>query len=157
MLASIGFFTNKNKSRKNKLRSRIARKFRKLSLAGLAFTLSFSLLGANVLAASTGGENHEDTVDYCMIVHDVTVGLQELDGISESEKEAIVESASDYYIHTWYWYNRIWGQLVNDYETDFSDVNWDQEGVYEVTVYLPAQEGLAGRLLGRIRSLIQST
>ena len=107
MLKSIGFYSNKNKFRKNKMRSRISSKFRKWGLVGLVFMLCSSLVTVNVSAASTGDENHKDTRDYCMIVNDVSVGLKELEGRSVSEKEAIVESASDYYIHTWYRYPRI--------------------------------------------------
>ena len=69
------------------MRSRISSKFRKWGLVGLVFMLCSSLVAVNVSAASTGDENHKDTRDYCMIVNDVTVGLQELEGRSESEKE----------------------------------------------------------------------
>ena len=87
MFASVRSFSYKNKFRKNKMRSRIAVKLRKWGLMGVVFALCFSLIAVPVFAASTGAENHEDTEDYCMIVHEVTVGLQEWYGKIEAEKE----------------------------------------------------------------------
>ena len=75
---------------------------RKWGAAGLAFVLCFMLISSPVNAASTGVEHHKDTYDYCMRVHDVTVGLQELEGKSESENAAIVQSASACIVYTWY-------------------------------------------------------
>ena len=95
MLASKSSFSKLNKVCKNRKRS-IAFLFRKWSLKGLVFVLCFSLVALPVLAVSTGSERHKDTRDYCMRVSDVTVGLQELDGLSESEKLDLVESASNY-------------------------------------------------------------
>jgi hypothetical protein len=67
-----------------------------------------------------------------MSVCDVTVGLQELDGLSESEKEDLVESASNYQMYIWLRYLYYRGQRVYDYETDFGEVDWEEEGEYEV-------------------------
>ena len=133
----IEIFLNKNKFHKRKICSRIAFKLRKWGVVGLVFMLCFTLTASPVFASSTGDEHHKDTRDYCMIVHDVTVGLQELEGRNESEKTAIVESASEYNIHRWYIYPIILGQNVYDYVTDYSQVNWSQEGKYTVTVSLP--------------------
>ena len=79
VLASIGLNSNKNKSRKSIMRRRTAIGFRRWSLVGLVFALCFSLGPMPVYAASTGDEHHDDTRDYCMFAHDVTVGLQELE------------------------------------------------------------------------------
>ena len=136
MLASIRFFLQFKIFRKNKICSRVAFLFRRWSLKGLVFVLCFSLVALPVCAVSTGSERHKDTRDYCMSVRDVTVGLQELDGLSESEKLDIVESASNYRMYIWRSYLIYRGQRVYDYETDDSEVDWEEEGVYEITVYL---------------------
>lgn len=99
MLTSKGLFLKNNKFPKNKKRSRISKRFRKWSLVGLILVLCFTLAVLPVFAASSGREHHKDTIDYCIRVHDVIVGLQELEGKSESEKIEIVESASKYSIY----------------------------------------------------------
>ena len=57
------------------MRRRTSIEIRRWSLVGLVFALCFSPGSMPVYAASTGDENHDDTRDYCMFVHDVTVGL----------------------------------------------------------------------------------
>ena len=131
----MGFLSN-NKFHKNKKYSTTAFRLRKWRVAGLAFVFCIILMSLPVYAASTGEEHHMDT-SYCMRVHDVTVGLKELKGKSESEKASIVESASGYVFYIWIRYPFNKGQRVYDYETDFSQVDWAAGGTYTVTVYLP--------------------
>ena len=99
MQAFMGF--SNNKIHKRSKSSRTALRLRKWGVAGLAFVICFMMLSSPVYAATQGSGYHKDTRDYCMIVHDVTAGLQELEGKSVAEKEVIVEAASEYSIHTW--------------------------------------------------------
>ena len=98
----MGFFV-KSKFHKNKRHRGSAFKLRKWGTTGLVFVLCLVLLSSQVYAASAGSKHHQDTIDYCMTVHDVSVGLQELNGKSDSAKSAIVESASGYVFYTWFY------------------------------------------------------
>ena len=130
------FFSN-NKFHKNTKYGRAAFTLRDWRVVGLAFVLCFMLMPFSVYAATTGSEHHKDTRDYCMTVHDVSVGLQELEGRSESQKEDRVESASKYRFYLWNQYPYRTGARVHNQVSDFSNVNWTKEGTYTINVSLP--------------------
>ena len=88
-------------------------------------------------AAGSGSRHHADTADYCMRVSDVTVGLSELSGLSEGEKQALVEKVSDYAIYTWSVPYRAWADKVSP-RGDFGSVSWDRAGSYKISISLPS-------------------
>ena len=111
--------------------------------AALVFLLCFFMtLTVPVQAASSGAEHHEDTLDYCLRAHDVTVNMTELQGLDNGQKKALVENASGYAFYTWKRLWREWGDKVSG-SGDFSGVNWEQEGTYKITVRMtPLNEGV---------------
>ena len=111
--------------------------------AALVFMLCFFMtLTVPVQAASGGAEHHEDTLDYCLRAHDVTVNMTELQGLDNGQKKALVENASGYAFYTWKRLWREWGDKVSG-SGDFSGVNWEQEGTYKITVRMtPLNEGV---------------
>lgn len=106
--------------------------------AALVFMLCFFMaFTVPAQAASSGSERHEDTQDYCLRAHDVTVYMSELQGLDAGQKKALVENASGYAFYTWRITYRAWADRVSG-SGDFSGVNWDQEGSYKITVRMPA-------------------
>ncbi len=106
--------------------------------AALVFVLCFFMAFTMPIQAASGGtEHHEDTLDYCLRAHDVTVNMTELQGLDDGQKKALVENASGYAFYTWRILYRAWQERVSG-SGDFSGVNWEQEGSYKITVRMPA-------------------
>ena len=106
--------------------------------AALVFVLCFFMAFTMPIQAASGdAEHHEDTLDYCLRVHNVTVYMSELQGLEAGQKKALVENASGYAFYTWRIPYRAWEERVSG-SGDFSGVNWDQEGSYKITVRMPA-------------------
>ena len=106
-------------------------------LSFLAVICLVILMAFPAYAARSGSGHHADTADYCMRVSDVTVGLSELSGLSEGEKQALVEKVSDYEIYTWSVPYRSWGERVSP-RGNFGSVSWDRAGSYRISVSLPS-------------------
>ncbi len=116
---------------------RLAAMARKRAAASLVFVLCFLMVfTAPVYAASKGQVHHEDTADYCMRAGNVNVKLSELQGLDNSQKQALVEKTSEYAFYKWEVAYFIKGDSVSA-TGDFSSVDWNRAGSYTITVELP--------------------
>lgn len=100
----------------------------------LCFVMAFSIPAD---AAEKGFSHHEDTWDYCMRASNVTVGLSELQGLDDSQKQELVERTSGYAFYRWDVEYVAWGDSVSA-SGDFSGVDWNRAGYYRITVKLPS-------------------
>lgn len=117
---------------------RLAAPARKKAAAALVFMLCFIMaFSIPADAAEKGFSHHEDTLDYCMRASNVTVGLTELQGLDESQKQELVERTSGYAFYRWDVEFVVWGDSVSA-SGDFSGVDWNHAGVYRITVKLPS-------------------
>ncbi|MGX8686120.1 MAG: hypothetical protein ACSW73_04765, partial [Spirochaetales bacterium] len=81
---------------------RLAATTRKRAAAVLVFVLCFLLAFTTpVYAADKDSIHHIDTSDYCMRASDVNVKLSELQGLDDSQKQALVERTSGYAFYKW--------------------------------------------------------
>lgn len=115
--------------------------------ASLLLVFCFSMfISLSAAAAERGQVHHVDTEDYCLQAGNVTVGLSELGGLDDGQKQALVESASGYAFYLWKVTYRVCGESAAG-TGDFSAVNWEREGTYEIRVAMPSlTEGVASEI-----------
>lgn len=111
---------------------------RKGTAGALVFMLCFVMAFAvPANAAEKGRQHHMDTYDYCLRVSNVTVGMSELQGLDNGQKQALVERTSGYAFYKWLVPYREWGDAVS-VSGDFGSVDWNSAGTYNIVVRLPS-------------------